>query len=73
MSTDGIKKWHYLAVKRLSALLRAKTSNHVADFYCLNCCHLYSTKVKLKKHEKLCNHHHYCYVEMPDKGSKILK
>ena len=34
--TDG-KKWHYLAVKSLSALLRGITSNHNGDFYCLNC------------------------------------
>ena len=38
MITDG-KKWHYLAVKSLSALLRGITSKHVGDFYCLNCFH----------------------------------
>ena len=36
MITDG-KKWHYLAVKSLSPLLRGITSNHVGDFYYLNC------------------------------------
>ena len=72
MITDG-KKWHYLAVKSLSALLRGITSNHNGDFYCLNCFHSYSTKEKLKKHEKVCNDHDYCYVEMPDEGNKILK
>ena len=36
MITD-CKKWHYLAVKSLSALLRGITSNHNGDFYCLNC------------------------------------
>ena len=30
---------HYLAVKRLSTLLRGITSNHHGDFYCLNCLH----------------------------------
>ena len=45
MITDG-KKWHYLEVKRLSALLRGITSNHNGDFYCLNCYHSYSTKNK---------------------------
>ena len=50
MITDG-KKWHYLAVKSLSALLRGITSNHKEDFYCLNCSHSYSTKEKLEKHE----------------------
>ena len=72
MITDG-KKWHYLAVKSLSALLRGITSNHVGDFYCLNCFHSYRTEKKLKKHEKVCNDHDYCFVEMPDEFNKILK
>ena len=61
MITDG-KKWHYLAVKKLSVLLRGITSNNVGDFYCLNCFHSYSTENKLKKREKVCNDHDYCYV-----------
>ena len=51
MITDG-KKWHYLVVKSLSALLRGIKSNHDGDFYCLNCFHSHRTKEKLKKHEK---------------------
>ena len=31
MITDG-KKWHYLAVKKSSALLRGITSKHDGDF-----------------------------------------
>ena len=31
MITDG-EKWHYLAVKKLSALLKGITSNHVGTF-----------------------------------------
>ena len=46
MITDG-KKWHYLAVKSLSKLLREITSNHVGEFYCLNCFHSYRTEKKL--------------------------
>ena len=38
MITDG-EKWHYLAVKRLSALHRGIISNHNGDFYCINCLH----------------------------------
>ena len=72
MITDG-KKWHYLAVKSLSALFRGITSKHVGDFYCLNCFHSYKTENKLKKHEKVCNDHDYCYVEMPNDHNKILK
>ena len=70
--TDG-KKWHCLAVKSLSALLRGITSNHNGDFYCLNCFHSYRTETILKKHDQVCNDHDYCYIEMPDEDNKILK
>ena len=45
MITDG-KKWHYLTVKGLFALLKGMSSNHVGDFYCLNCFHWYRTEKK---------------------------
>ena len=61
MITDG-KKWHYFTVKSLSALLIGITSNHKKEFHCLICFHSYSTKEKLKKHEKVCNDHDYCCV-----------
>ena len=60
-------------MKSLSALLRGLTSNHNREFYCLNCFQSYSTKNKLKRHEKVCNDHDYSYVEMPNKDNKILK
>ena len=43
------------------------------DFYCLNCFHPNRTEKKLKKHEKVCNDHNYCYVEMPKKDNRIVK
>ena len=52
MITDG-KNWHYLVVKRVPALPRGVTSNHNGDFYCLNCSQSYSTKNKLKEHERV--------------------
>ena len=69
MITD-CKKWHYLAVKSFSALLRGVTSNHKGDFYWLNCFHSYSTKNKLKS---VCQDRDYCYVEMHNEGNKILE
>ena len=74
MITDD-EKWHYFAVKKLSALLKRITSNHKGGFYCLNCFHSYSTKEKLKKqkHKHVCENHDYCYVEMPKEDNKILK
>ena len=65
MITDA-KKWHYLAVRSLSALLRGITSNHNGDFYYLNCFRLYGKKNKLKRHERVCTDQDYCYVEMPN-------
>ena len=49
MITDD-KKWHYVAVKSSSALLREITSNHHGEFYCVNCFHYFRTKNVLKKH-----------------------
>ena len=72
MITDG-KQWHYLAVKSLPALFRRITSNLIGHFYCLNCFHLYSTKNKCKKHERVCNDHDYFYVEIPNEHNKLLK
>ena len=72
MITDG-EKWHYLAVTRLSELLRRITSNHKEDFYCLNCFHAYTTKNKLETHRKICENHDYCHVEMPNEDNKIIK
>ena len=37
---------HYLAVKKLSTLLRGITSKHRGNFYCLNCLHSFRTKNK---------------------------
>ena len=51
MITNG-KKLHYLAVKRLSGLLRGITSSHNGDFYCLNCFRVYTTKKNNLKHIK---------------------
>ena len=72
MITDG-EKWHYLAVKSLSALFRGITGNNHGDFYCLNCFQSYTTENKLKNHKKVRENHDYCYVEMPEGYNKILK
>ena len=71
MITDG-EKWHYLAVKSLSALFRGITSKHDGDVDCLIYFYSYRTENKLKKHKKVCENHDYCYVEMPEKDNKIL-
>ena len=72
MITNG-EKWHYLVVKKLSGLLRGITSNHNADFYCLNFFCAYSTKNKLEKHKKICENLDYCHVEMLTKDNNIIK
>ena len=30
-------------------------------------------KNKLEKHERVCNDHDYCYIDMPNEDNKILK
>ena len=72
MISNG-EKWNYLVIKNLSGLLKGITSNHVGDFYCLNCFCAYSTKNKLEKHKKICKNHDYCHVEMPTRDNNIIK
>ena len=72
MITDG-KKWHYLAVTNLFALLKWKSSNHDGDFYCLNCFNSYTIKNKLEEHEEIDNNHDSCHIEMPKCFDRILK
>ena len=72
MIIDG-EKWHYLAVKNLSALFREIAGNNHGDFYCLNCFQSYTTENKPKKNKKVCVNHGYCHVEMPEEDNKILK
>ena len=71
MITDDDKRQHYLAVKCLPALFRGITSTNNEDFYCLNCFHSYRTLNKLKKHERVCNNHDYCRIDMPKENEKI--
>ena len=72
MIGNGIK-YHYLAVTNLSALLQGNSSNHRGNFYCLNCFNSYTTKNKLKEHEKICNNHDSYNVETPDLVNKTIK
>ena len=71
MISNG-ENWHYLAVKRLSRLLRGITSNHNGDYYCLNCFHSYSTENKLNAHKKVCENHDYCNIEMPSNDNNLI-
>ena len=54
-----------MAVKNLPRVLRGILSNHVGDNYCLWYFHLYRTPNILKKHERLCDNHRFCKIEMP--------
>ena len=84
--SDEIDKQHYIALKSvrtdngfnrpirsLSRLFRGITSNNNGDFYCLGCLHSSRTDNALKKHERLCDNHDYCHVEIPAKDNNTLK
>ena len=65
------KGWHYLAVKKLTALLRVITSKHHGDFYCLNYLHCFTTK-KLEFQKNLSQNKDFCNLNMPSEDNKIL-
>ena len=73
MILNGEKLWHYLAVKKLSALLRERTSKHRSDFCCLNCFLSFATENKLQVHKKVSENKDFCYIIMPSKDTKILE
>ena len=54
MISNGEQQWDYLAVKKLSALLRGTTSKRHGHFYCLNSLHSFPTETKLEFHKKVC-------------------
>ena len=75
--SDGTDKWYCIALKSvrtdngfncpirsLLRLFRGITNNN-GDFYYLGCLHSFRTENALKKHERLCNNHDYCHIEMP--------
>ena len=62
-----------MTVKNLPGLLKGIKSTHEKDFYCLKCFHSYRTKSKLESHQKICENHDYCHVEMPIKDNNIIK
>ena len=68
MITDSAK-WHYLAVKKISALFCKMKSKHNGVFMCLNFLHSYSLKGKLKRHKGVCKNLDYCYIEIPKEES----
>ena len=72
MISNG-KGWHYLPVKKLSALLRGITSKNNGDFYCLNCLRSFSTKNKLESHKKVYENKDFCNVIMSSEDTKILE
>ena len=67
------EEWDYLAVKRLSTLLRGITPKHHGEFYCLNCLHTFRAENKLKCHEKVCKNKDFCGIVMSSEKHNILE
>ena len=67
------KSWHYLAVKKLSALLKETTSKHDGDFYYLNCLYSCRTENKFKSREKVCKSKDFCGIVMLSQKDIIVQ
>ena len=59
--------------KKLSPLLRGRTSKHHSDFYCLNCLHFFATKNKRGSHKKVREIKDFCNLVMPYEDPKIVE
>ena len=73
MISNGDKQWHYLAVKKLSALLRGITSKHHGDFYCLNFLHSFATENKFQSHKRVSENKGFCNIITPSEDTKVLE
>ena len=71
--SKGRRRWHYLAVKKLSALLRGITSKNNGNLYCLNYFHSSRTKKKLETHKRVCKNKDFYNVIMPSEDTKVLE
>ena len=67
------ERWHYLAVKKLSASLYRKPSKHKGELYCLNFLNSLRTENNFKSHEKVCNNKDFCGIVIPSVKDKILE
>ena len=65
--------WQYLAIKKLSTLLRRITLKHQGDFYCFNCLHCFKIENKAKSHEKICKNKNICGIVMSSEMDNILE
>ena len=68
-----VNAWHYLAIKSIPNLFRGIASNHHGDSCCRRCCHSYSSKKALQKHEQLCKNHKPLKPNMSHKSNNIVK
>ena len=67
------ERWHYLAVKQISALFNGTTWKYKGDFYCLNCLDSFRTENKLKSRKKVCKSKDCCGTVMPSQKYSMLQ
>ena len=65
--------WHYLAVKKLSALLHRINSNNMCEFYCVNCLRSFRAENRLESHERVCKNKDFFEIAMPSEKGNTLK
>ena len=64
LMTPNGEAWCYLAIKKLSAILRERSSRHDGDFYCFSCFYSFRKK-NLESHWKLCRNRDFRGVGTP--------
>ena len=67
------ERWHYLAVKKLSALLSGVTSKQDDDFSLLNYLYLFRAKKTVKSLREVCENKDFCSVLILSEDIKVLE
>ena len=69
----NIEVWHYLAVNKLSVLLRGITSEYHGDFCYLNCLHSFTSENKRESLKRVCEKKDFSNIATPSADKKTLE
>ena len=65
--------WYYIAVNKVSALLRGISTKYDGDFHCLNCLPTCRANNKYESHKKVCGNTVFYDVLMLSEDNKLLE
>jgi hypothetical protein len=70
---ESVNKFHYVWIKRMSALISGRTKHHGTSYTCPHCVHPFSSEKAFSNHISDCAKHIYQVTTYPVPGNNTLK